>query len=86
MRRRVATHRTTELAEAVLEIGGAMHRQAERLSAGPLTAGEQLGLAFKLNRQALALNGLSEELRRLRGKGKPAPPDQEHGAGLRMAG
>lgn len=84
----MATHRTTELAEAVLEIGATLCRQAQSLTTGPLAPGAQLDLAFQLNQKALRLNALSEEMRTLNRPGskrKPAPPDQELGTGYRIA-
>lgn len=84
----MATHRTTELAEAVLEIGATLHRQAQSLTTGPLAPGAQLDLAFQLNQKALKLNRLSEEMRTLNrpgGKRKTVPPDHEQGTVLRIA-
>lgn len=82
----MATHRTTELAEAVAEISAEVHRQARRLARGPLGHEEQVGMAYDLTSKSLKLNAISEEVRLVnRGNKKTAPPDQEHGAAFRIA-
>lgn len=65
----MSTHRATEWADAMLEDGAVIQRIALQLAQPELPPNQRVALAFELNRTALDLNALSEDVRR--GRRKP---------------
>lgn len=60
----MATHRTTDWADALLDHSAAFQGIAERLLGRPLSDREQVELGLLVGRRVLGLGGLSEDIRR----------------------